>query len=206
MNIKVLVLDSDGVVNPFPKKKFSDRFLEEYPWDSHVMEFFSSWSYWKCRRWETCVKQELPLFLNSTNWTLEAILDYWHHWDNWVDEKMLELLKVLKKKNIPVYLATNQAKCRTDYMIETMWLDENVFNRIVASCDYDMQVEKPDIIFYKKLYNIIENNYPWIKPHEIIFFDDKQDNVDSANKFWIKSFLYSDYDDFIDTIKQYNLI
>lgn len=205
MAIKVIVFDSDWVVNPIPNKKFTDRFKEEYPDQINVMNFFEHWVYKKCKRWDLCVKEEFPVFLEGTDWTLDSILKYWHEWDSWVDEKLIDVIKIFRGKGIPVYLATNQANTRVDYMINEMGLNTDIFTKIIASCDNNMRAEKPEKLFYERLFSIIKENIDSIKPEEILFFDDKIENIKSAEEFGIKSHHYTTFDKFSEIIKQYNI-
>lgn len=205
MVVKALVFDSDWVVNPIPNKKFTDRFKEDYPDQMHVMNFFEHWVYSKCKRWELSLKDEFPVFLEWTNWTLDSILKYWYEWDSWVDEKIINIIKDFRKRDFPVYLATNQADTRVDYMINEMGLNTDIFTRIIASCDGDMRAVKPEKLFYEKLFSIIKDNNSSINPEEILFFDDKIENVKSAEEFGFQSYHYIWFEQFLEIINTHNI-
>lgn len=201
----VFLFDSDWVVNPFPTKKFSDRLYEDFPESRKILDFFSDWTYSKCTKWELLLEEVFPKYLEWTifEWKLNKILDYWHEWDNWLDENVLWIIEKLKKKWYKVYLWTNQANTRTDYMIKktNIWL---YFDEIIASCN--IKVKKPEKEFFSKTFDII-NAWPLkFKKEQFIFFDDKEENIINWNEFWFESYLYKSLEDLNNVLKSKNII
>ena len=59
--------------------------------------------------------------------------------------------------------------------------------------------KKPDQNFFQKIFNDLEN----IKKEEILFWDDKAENVKGAKEFGIYAEIYTTFEDFKAKMKQY---
>ena len=75
-----------------------------------------------------------------------------------------------------------------------VWIDElargilsSRLDRVIAS--YQLGVRKPDPTFYKKLLDMAE-----LEPEQVLFVDDREENVASAEKFGIASHQFVDAD------------
>lgn len=205
MNGYVFLFDSDWVINPFPTKKFSDRIIIDYPESLKILDFFNDWTYSKCKKWELLLEIAFPKYLEWTifEWKLDKILDYWHEWDNWLDEKILSIISKLRTKWYKIYLWTNQANTRTHYMINkiNIWM---YFDKIITSCN--IKATKPEKEFFRKTFDIINKWQKKFKKEQIIFFDDKEENIESWNEFWFESYLYKSIEDLKSVLKNKKII
>jgi FMN phosphatase YigB (HAD superfamily) len=85
-------------------------------------------------------------------------------------------------------------------MKNEMWF-EKLFDFVFSSCE--LWYKKPEDNFYLKILDTLENNH-WINKEEILFFDDSKKNVNKANELWIKSYLYTNYEEYEKIINKLN--
>lgn len=112
--------------------------------------------------------------LNETLDELKKIIrDY-----NIIDDSMVELLLDLKNK-YHLFALTNDIKEWIEYRINNFKLN-HYFEKIISSCDVGMQ--KPDLDIYEHLLKEIQ-----FKPEEVIFIDNREENLAPAEKLGIKT-------------------
>jgi HAD superfamily hydrolase (TIGR01509 family) len=187
--VKVLVLDSDGVVNLFPDEKFSSRFAKEYSKDARqILRFFSEGSYDKCLVGEADVEDELERYVEGTSWSVESLLSYWHEGDSLVDARVLNVVEKLTQKGVSCYMATNQANTRTKYMKDTLGFSQ-LFEEVFSSAD--IGYKKPDPLFYDMIFCDLLKMHPGLKPRDVLFFDDKEQNIFGARNAGWEGHLYN---------------
>ena len=102
----------------------------------------------------------------------------------------------MREKKVVCLLATNNEKYRFAYMLDKMGFDK-IFDK--AYCSALLLCKKPDQQFFSKIYNDLEN----INKEEVLFFDDKAENVQAAKDFGINAELYTTFEDFKEKMKQY---
>lgn len=198
--IKCIIFDSDGVVN-FLNKQFSDRFVQEFPDQIRVMDFFKNGDYAKCLIGESSVEIEFPKYLKNSGWTLDKILDYWNRGDRCENQEIIKYINDVRAKQIYVVLATNQANSRTKYMKEEMGFNK-LFDQIYSSAE--LGVKKPDIEFYEKVFKDLNTRWKLLKS-EIVYWDDNGKNIKNALKFGFDAHLYQDFTSFTKIMKTYTL-
>ncbi|MFH2232428.1 MAG: HAD hydrolase-like protein, partial [Patescibacteria group bacterium] len=108
----------------------------------------------------------------------------------------IELIKVLRGKNIKCFLATNQEKHRTEYMTNQMGF-KDVFDHIFSSAE--IGYKKPEREFYEFIFNWI-NKTESVAKEEIFYIDDSQEAIDAANTYGINSRFYTSFEDFTNQI------
>jgi len=64
----------------------------------------------------------------------------------------------------------------------------------------DTGYKKPEREFYKFILDEIKNEHN-IYPHEVIFFDDLQKNIDEAKRLDIDAHFYKNFEDFENLVK-----
>jgi len=120
-------------------------------------------------------------------WT-DAVKEIFH------DRKdMFELLVGLKKKGYKIGFLSNTEKTTAEY-----FLDENYdkyFDVVMFSWNEGMM--KPNLEIYKKLLKNLG-----LKAEEVVFVDDKKENIDGANEVGIHGILYKSYDKLIDSLEK----
>lgn len=97
------------------------------------------------------------------------------------------------KDNYDMYLLTNITEDSYNYINSVIDID-SIFKGGIYS--YQDGTSKPD----PEIYNLLLNRYN-LKKEECIFFDDKEKNVDAANKLGIKSVVFNSLDDLKNNIK-----
>ena len=192
MAIKCILFDADGVI--IHSEMFSLQYQRKYNVSNDNMIPFFIGEFQECMVGKADLIESIKPWLVKWKWngTVEEFLQLWFEAENKVDNQIIETIKKLKKKGIKCYLATNQEKYRTQYIKDHMKFEE-IFNHVFSSADIGHR--KPEKEFYEFILNEIKNEHK-IYPHEILYFDDSQKNIDEAKKLDIESHLYEDYDGF----------
>lgn len=90
-----------------------------------------------------------------------------------LDRDSMSLVDTLREAGYGVHLGTNQEHHRARFMRETLGLDESLFGVAVYSCEIGLA--KPDPAYFEKAVAMIG-----APSGEVLFVDDKQENVDGA--------------------------
>lgn len=110
--------------------------------------------------------------------------DWWHFLFHPVlNEKTVELIKLLKEKGHRVICGTNTISSHYANHIERG--DYTFFDQTYASCF--MGVSKPALDFWKIILTAEE-----VDATETVFIDDKKENTEAASLLGIKSFIFTD--------------
>lgn len=183
MDIKAIVFDADGVIihGEWFSKRYSEKFhvsLEK------IMVFFDN-EFQDCLIGKKDLKEAILPYLQKWGWkgTVGELLNFWFGESYRLDQDMVGFVNGLRQSGKVCILATNQEKYRVSYMKNEMGLGQ-VFNHIISSADTGCKKDNPK--FYKELFKLI----PEIKPREILFFDDRQKNIDIAKSLGINAKLF----------------
>jgi putative hydrolase of the HAD superfamily len=108
-----------------------------------------------------------------------------------IDQEMFKLVKSLKIKNRLIILSNDT----TDWMnAKKKRFDlEDIFEKIYSSGDIGLA--KPD----SKIFEYVLNDLN-IKPEELLFVDNQQNNIDAARKIGIKTLLFTDIKSLISSL------
>src|SRR3989338_912213 len=144
------------------------------------------------------LKKVIVPYLNAWGWKegVDDLLRYWFERDHKIDIGLVSYIEDLRKKGILCLLATNNEKYRFAYMLDKMGLAK-IFDK--AYCSAHLGCKKPDQEFFVKIFTDLGN----IKKEEILFWDDKAENVQGAQNFGIHAELYTSFKDFKEKMKQY---
>ncbi|MBV1877673.1 MAG: HAD-IA family hydrolase [Pseudomonadales bacterium] len=173
--IKAVLFDADGVIQQMPKDWMSrvetllanrakaeafmdEAFAAEKPCLTGDGDFLATITD-LLRRWDKA-------------FSLDEILKVWTHIE--CSQEMLSLISQLRKNGIVVGLATNQQAFRADYMKHELAYQDK-FDALFISCE--LGVAKPDLTFFQRISESLQ-----IPANQILFFDDRQDNVLSARE------------------------
>ena len=115
--------------------------------------------------------------------------------NNIVNEEMLSLLRKLKENNLLVAL-NNEIKEWNEYRISKFKLND-YFESIISSCD--VGVAKPDIKIYEILLDKLKKS-----PEDVIFIDNREENLIPAEKLGIKTHLFKSKEILVDWLKENN--
>lgn len=112
----------------------------------------------------------------------EDFFDLWFS-DEKVIPEFLEYFKDLRGRGIKVFVLSNNFHERTDYYRKNFPEIFEVVDQVYFS--WETGFVKPDIQAYQKVLD--EYN---LKPDELIYFDDVEDNINSALSLGIKAYRY----------------
>ena len=96
--------------------------------------------------------------------------------------------------NVKIVIATNNYSLIRNF-IEDTFNTENLDDIFISA---EMNTSKPDTSFYE----YILNKYN-LKPHELLFIDDSQMNVDSAKRLGINTIKINDGDDVYEKVVKF---
>lgn len=186
--IKAVIFDADGMV--VTGERFSSCFSREFNVPMEKIRLFFDNEFKDCILGKKDLAQEIKPYLDSWGYkgTVEEILNYWFARDRVIDKEVLEVIDILRKNGKICILATNQEKHAASFLRKEMGM-EKVFDFIVASSD--VGYKKPSPEFFEKVFEKI----PDIKKEEILFFDDRPENIESAQNLGIKAKLYKNITD-----------
>jgi putative hydrolase of the HAD superfamily len=171
--VKAIVFDADGVIIR-PQSWFFVAAERDYGIPKQAFLEFVHTDLRRCTRGELELLEVLPQHLArwgvkvSAQELVQAWLKHEHH----LDQKLLEQIQTIRQAGTPCYLATNQERNRAAYIKKDMEL-ETVLDGVFVSSE--LGTRKPEAAFYQKVQNALK-----LKPNEILFWDDSQENVKAA--------------------------
>lgn len=196
MAIKYVFFDIDGVI--VHGERFSDRYTKEFGLDLEVMLEFFDGVFQDCLIGKADLKEELAKVQEKWGWqgTTNELLDYWFGTEDEVDKRMIEIVNQLKANGVKCIGVTNQEKYRTKDLKKEMGLGE-LLDEVIASSDIGHK--KPEAEFYHQVVDRIGiEDYA-----EVVFFDDDQSNVNTANELGMNAYFFTDFAQFIEVMKQH---
>ncbi len=181
---KAVLFDLDGIVMIGREIYFSHRYSQEHgiP-QSEVNEFFMG-TFKNCTFGTCDLKEEIAPYLPRWNWkqSVEEFMEYWFKTESTTDPAVLAHIDMLRGKGIKCYIATRQEKYRMKYLHDDIGLKHH-FDGTFCTCDIGYDKSQPE--FWKHVLTALA-----LPPEEIMFFDDKQVNVDAARAAGIEAYFY----------------
>ena len=121
--------------------------------------------------------------------------------DNYIgiNHSLVNVIRNLKRKNFKVALLSN---ANNSFFERKIYVDypefKTLFDEVVISSVVGMVKPDPDIYLYtlEKIHSA---------PHESLFIDDNQSNVDTALTLGMEGFLYTNNDSFVDYIRKFGV-
>lgn len=183
MKNEIYMFDADGVV--IQSQMFSYQYAQEFNLNIGELDNFFKTDFQECLVGKSDLKVAIKLWLTKWNWSksVDEFLDYWFKAEHNLNFELIENIKEFRKNKIKCVLATNQEKYRLEYMKKEMNF-ETIFDKIYSS--NFIGFKKPDLEFYKYILNDLNAN-----PSNITFYDDRQENIESAKLLGINAILYS---------------
>jgi putative hydrolase of the HAD superfamily len=194
--IKVVLFDTDGVL--VNGEMFSVHLERDYGISTATTKKFFEGPFKKCLIGESDIKEILPPYLKEWGWNgdVEGFLMYWFRSEHDIDSQLIKTVSELRSKGIKCYIATNQEKYRTEYLLKKMGFEKE-FDGIFSSSHIGHK--KPSSEFFTKMLEELGNT----KPQEILFWDDKEENILAAKEFGLKAEKYNSFEEFSKKIKGY---
>lgn len=194
--IKAVVFDFDGM---FANEggRFSEKFVQRYgiPMEK-VTEFFKR-EFGDCLIGKADLKEEFSKYLEE--WGLadvswEEIEDLWFREGVVIEDQMIELIKKLKAKGIVCVMASNNEKQKKVFFNENYAMSE-IFDHVIFSCD--AKAKKPNEEFVKYMLERVQ-----LAPEEILFCDDREDNIEELRKRGFNTHMYTNLDSFLMKLRK----
>ena len=194
--MKAIIFDVDGVLNK-GNEIFSKRFTKEFGVSMEVVLPFFLGPFQECLVGLLDLKEELGKVVHSWGWSgeVDTLLEYWFTGEHNVDYQLVAMIKVLRANGVKCYLATNNEKYRTQYLLEKMQFEglfDGVFSSAFLGC------KKPDPAFYSAVFSVVGKE--GVGKSEIMFLDDDLKNVSSASEFGFDARVYS-FEEFKELVK-----
>lgn len=192
MTTKAILFDADGVV--IHAEMFSLQYQRKFQVENEKMLPFFKGEFQDCLIGKKDLKKTVTPYLKEWKWDLSAdnFLKLWFKSEHNIDQRIIDTIKKLRKSKIKCYLATNQEKYRTNYMIHEMEF-KNIFDGVFSSAFVGFK--KPEKEFYEYILTEINKEIS-IKPEEIMFFDDSKKHIIEAKNLNIDSHLFTSFKDF----------
>jgi len=170
---------------------FSIRFSKKYGISlDKVLPFFKN-EFQKCLVGKADLKVELKKYFPDWGYkgTVDDLLNFWFLGENKVDNKILQIVSMLRKKGVKVYLATNNEKYRVRYLSEVVGL-ANQFDGIYSSAF--LGIKKPDVKFFEKILKDLN-----VKDASSVYFcDNDNENIEGAKAAGLQTHFYKNFSKF----------
>lgn len=177
------MFDADGVV--IQSQMFSYKYAQEFNINISELDSFFKTDFQECLVGKSDLKIVITPWLKKWNWSksIDEFLDYWFKAEHYINFDLIGHIRELRKNKRKCVLATNQEKYRLEYMKKEMDF-ETTFDKIYSS--NLIGFKKPSIEYYSYILDDLNEN-----PSNIIFYDDRQENIESAKLLGINSYLYN---------------
>ena len=197
--LKAIIYDNDGMI--CHGTRFSDRYCAEFGLDVNVMSPFFDGPFKNCLVGKADLKEELSKVLEIWKWggTVDEIIEYWFDSGDKLDNEIFPTISKLREQGLIVCLATNQEKYRTEYLVKKFGYDK-VFNDIFSSAE--LGAYKNSEKGLQKTFDFLNDKYGIQDKGEIMYWDDREGNVEHINQFGMNGQHYKNYEDFRSVMEQ----
>jgi len=131
--IKVVLFDVDGVI--VNAEMWSKQLANDYGINPSIIDTFFKKEFQNCLIGKADLKVSISPYLKKWGWdkSVDDLLEYWFKSEHKIFEPLIIYIQNLRTKGIKCYLATNQEKYRTEYM-----LDQMKFNDYLMECIHQL--------------------------------------------------------------------
>jgi putative hydrolase of the HAD superfamily len=200
-NIKAIIYDGDGMV--INSEVFYLQVLKEFGSKAEVLNDFYANEFQLCLIGKADLKEEIKPYLVKLGWDkgVDEFIKYWFECEEKVDANIISTIVEIKEKGIKCYLASNQEKYRTEFVLGRIEF-ENVFDKIFFSSQIGYL--KPQTEFFEYIEKELATL--GIDKREIIFWDDREKNASIAREFGFNAEMYKNVEDYKNIMKNYGLL
>lgn len=198
--IKAVVFDLGGVIFSSNATSYEGREKVAKEWGISAKELQKFWF----ERRENLITGKISedTFLNdliskyNLNMSLDQIKDHIRRSDI-VNEEMIKIISALKQQ-YKIFALTNDVKEWVEFRINAFNLNKH-FDIIFSSSEIGLL--KPD----KRIYQYVLEKIN-LAPEEIIFIDDREENVKASLNLGIKSFHFTNAKEFKNWLEKENIL
>ncbi len=184
---RAILFDADGVIIR-PPKLFSYIYEEEHGLAPGSLQPFFNEEFEAVTAGHGDLKELIRKRNDLWRWPGDPaeLLTQWFTAENHVDQALIDLIRRQRAGGRCVYLATNQEKYRAAYLREVMF--PGVFDELFISCE--LGCLKTEQRFFKQVLERLQEAEPTLSPEQVLYFDDRQDALDTAAAAGIATCLY----------------
>lgn len=195
--IKVILFDVDQVLVNTSGMYFSKHLEEDYGISTDLTKEFFLGDHQECIIGKKDLRELLPIYMERWGWkgTLDELLAYWYKSEHFLNDELIEEIKIFRKNGLKLYLATNQDKYRVEYILNEMGFGKLVDGHFASS---HVGYKKPE----KEYFISILERLKEYDPQEILFWDDNKENVEAARALSINAEHYINYLSYKDIMKK----
>ncbi|HRH24598.1 MAG TPA: HAD-IA family hydrolase [Candidatus Paceibacterota bacterium] len=182
--IKAVLFDLDGIVIVGREKYFSHKLAEEKGIPLEKVDAFFLNDFKSCVMGTCDLKEGISPYLPEWGWrgTVEEFLENWFSSERTRDENVIAIIDRLRAAGVKCYIASRQEKYRMRYLLEEVGLALHFDGTF---CTSDIGYDKSASDYWDRVIAALG-----LQPEEILFFDDKQVNVDRARELGIDAHFY----------------
>lgn len=186
---KAALFDADGVLIRQPEY-FSRIYAREHGIDAQKLETFFDHEFMKASIGHADLKELIKKRYDLWQWggDPQELLDSWFAAENCPDLELLQIIARQRQTGLKTYIASIQEKYRTNYFRNVMF--PTGFDGIFTSSDFGYH--KRDLEFFHKIIEFVTQDIPGVKPKNIVYFDDRQEGLNTAAELGIVTYLYED--------------
>lgn len=193
--IKAMLFDVDGVLIG---SSFSKDLVRDYGFtiDTSAPLFRSEVGAFMVGKAD--LRQELEHYLPQWGWkrSVDEFLNDWFYCEDQVNKQLINRIQQFRQQDIPCYLATNQEKYRTEYILNQMGFAEK-FDGMFSSVYVGYM--KRDRAFFEHVLRVLKD----VKAQEILFWDDISENVVTARQVGLYAEIYTTFEEFEMKVEEY---
>lgn len=186
--IKTMLFDVDGVL--LVGEHWSKDLAHAHGITEEMLAPFFQGPFQACLLGQTDLKDELARYLPQCGWSqsVEPFIEYWFQRYT-INEELLQHIQQLRENGIKCYLATQQERYRTDYILHTIGFASQ-FDGIFSSAHLGYLKTNPR--FFEALLRELDEK----QPAQVLFWDDSPANVATASSVGIRAEIYRDFTNF----------
>lgn len=129
---------------------------------------------------------------------MDAFLEYWFTSEHAINAPLVEVIQRFRRRGRNSYLATNQERYRTNYLLRDMGVAKQ-FDGMFSSADVGCM--KHDSLFFTRV--IQQLGEP--PAGDLLFWDDRPGNVATARAVGLRAERYLDVDGFERVVERHLL-
>lgn len=198
--IKAILFDFDGVLIKLPHFFSKELALKGYENAEETLDAYYYENIHLTNEGKADHKDLIAPYLKKFGWEYSAdeyLQQQFRFEHEYLDKDMIGIVGQLSEQGVKCCLATDQEKNRAQYLLESMNF-KTIFEFHFISCFIGGR--KCHGHFWEYVIKELRSAPAGIDPDEIAFFDDLQENIDTALQFGVKAFLFETASQFKDDL------